>query len=140
MDKFGPEVRSKIMKSIKGKGTKIEVMLAKALWHKGIRYRKNDRSVFGTPDISIKKHKIAIFVDGEFWHGKDWHENRIDTNKDFWKNKILKNIKRDELVNKTLAEQGWTVLRFWENDVNKDIDDCIEVIMDISKMKREIKI
>lgn len=131
MDKFGPEVRSKIMQSIKGKSTKIEVILAKALWHKGIRYRKNDRSVFGTPDISIKKYKIAIFVDGEFWHGKDWNENRIDTNKDFWNRKIKNNIARDELVNKTLGEQGWTVLRFWEKDVKNELGSCIDSIISI---------
>jgi len=130
MDKFGPEVRSKIMKSIKGKGTKIEVMLAKALWHKGIRYRKNDRRVFGKPDLSIKKHKIAIFVDSEFWHGKDWETNkhRIKSNVGFWHKKIEGNIKRDTFVNETLLKNGWKVLRFWGDDIKKNLNICLEII------------
>ncbi|GAP68311.1 T/G mismatch-specific endonuclease [Bacteroidales bacterium 6E] len=130
MDKFGPEVRSKIMKSIKGKGTKIEVMLAKALWHKGIRYRKNDRSVFGKPDLSIRKHKIAIFVDSEFWHGKDWdiNKHRIKSNVEFWYKKIEGNIKRDNFVNETLLKNGWKVLRFWGEDIKKNLNICLEKI------------
>lgn len=71
MDKLTKEQRIKNMKAVKSKGSKIEIMLAKAMWGKGYRYRKNDKSVFGKPDFTLKKYKIAIFCDSEFWHGKD---------------------------------------------------------------------
>lgn len=91
MDKLTPEQRKKCMKaSSKNKGTKPELLLAKYLWALGLRYRKNDRSIFGTPDLSFKRYKIAIFIDGEFWHGKDWDIRKYDikSNKDFWISKI----------------------------------------------------
>lgn len=126
-DKFSPEKRSKIMSAIRGKDTKIERRLAKALWHEGLRYRKHDKSVFGTPDLVFKGKKVAIFVDSEFWHGKDWlHEKeRIKTNSAFWQKKIENNIRRDVLVNITLQQQGWTVLRFWGKQIEKELDECV---------------
>ncbi|UFH36436.1 very short patch repair endonuclease [Flavobacterium acetivorans] len=98
MDRFSPEQRSKIMRAIKSKGTKDEVRLAKALWHLGYRYRKNDKTVFGTPDLTFKKYKVAVFVDSEFFHGKDWETEklRIKTNPEFWQKKIERNIERDK--------------------------------------------
>lgn len=98
MDKFTKEQRSKIMSAIKSKDTKEEVLLAKALWHKGYRYRKNDKKVFGNPDLTFKKLKIAIFVDGEFFHGHNWEERKtkIKSNRDYWIPKIEKNIQRDK--------------------------------------------
>ncbi len=117
----------KNMRSNKGKGTSIELLLGKAMWQSGIRYRKNTKDVFGKPDFTIKKYKLAIFVDGEFWHGKDWEQRKHDhkSNIEFWINKIEGNMRRDELVNTTLKEQGWTVLRFWEKDVKKNPESCI---------------
>ena len=90
MDKITTEQRSKLMGKIRGKNTKPELRIAKALWHRGHRYRKHDKSIFGTPDLSFKKYRIAIFVDGEFFHGKDWHliEKRPKNNAEFWKKKI----------------------------------------------------
>lgn len=115
------------MQANKSKGTSIELLMGKALWAKGIRFRKNNKDVYGRPDFSIKKYKLAIFVDGEFWHGKDWHDRKKDhkTNIEFWIHKIEKNIARDELVNTTLRNSGWTVLRFWEKDVKKNTESCI---------------
>lgn len=129
-DKLTPEQRSKVMRAVKNKGTKIERLLAKALWDEGLRYRKNDKSVFGTPDLVFKGKKVAIFVDSEFWHGKDWQQekDRVKTNSEFWKNKIENNIRRDIIVNLTLQEQGWTVLRFWGKQVEKELDDCVAQI------------
>jgi len=129
-DKLTPEQRSKVMSAIRGKGTKIELRLAKALWNEGLRYRKNDKSVFGTPDLVFKGKKVAIFVDSEFWHGKDWanQKNRIKTNSEFWINKIEANIRRDILVNITLQQQGWTVLRFWGKEVEKELGYCVQQI------------
>jgi DNA mismatch endonuclease Vsr len=121
MDVHNKEQRSRNMKAIKSRNTKIEVILGKAMWAKGVRYRKNTKNVFGKPDFTIKKYKIAIFCDGEFFHGKDWEvsKHRIKTNTAFWHNKIEGNIKRDQIVNKTLKEQGWEVIRFWGSEIKK---------------------
>lgn len=123
MDKITPEQRSKIMRAIKSKNTKSEVLLAKALWKRGHRYRKHDKSIFGTPDLSFKKYKIAIFIDSEFFHGKHWDivEKRPKSNVAFWQTKIERNMRRDEEVNIHLLQSGWAVLRFWSNDVQKQL-------------------
>lgn len=138
MDRHTPEQRSKNMSAIKNKGTKDEVRLAKALWHLGYRYRKNNKTVFGTPDITFKKLKIAIFVDSEFFHGKDWDikRNEIKSNQDFWHKKIERNMERDKEVNQYLALNGWTVLRFWSKEIEDDLELCIEKIID--EIKRVI--
>lgn len=130
MDKLTPEQRKKNMRAVKSKGSKIEETLAKHLWHQGIRYRKNNMSIFGTPDFTIKKFKIAIFCDGEFWHGKDWEIRKHDhkTNQDFWFHKIEKNIQRDLLVNEKLKQEGWTVIRFWGKDILKNSFECVDTI------------
>lgn len=126
MDCFTPEQRSKIMGKIRGKNTKDEVRLAKALWQLGYRYRKNNRKVFGTPDFTFAKLKIAIFVDGEFFHGKDWEtRKKPQTNPEFWIKKIERNIQRDIEVNAHLEAQNWKILRFWSNDIKKNLDSCI---------------
>jgi DNA mismatch endonuclease Vsr len=119
--------RRKNMRAIKSKGSKIEIMLGKAMWSRGLRYRKNDHSVFGKPDFTFKKYKIAIFCDSEFWHGKDWHIRKHDhkSNIDFWHNKIQKNINRDIKVNKTLTESGWKVIRFWGKEIENDLVNCV---------------
>lgn len=130
MDRFTKEQRSKIMASIRGKETKEEVSLAKALWSLGYRYRKNNRKVFGTPDICFKKFKVAIFVDGEFWHGANWEvkKHKILSNRDYWIPKIERNIQKDKEVNEYLTSHGWTVLRFWSNEVKKNLNGCIAII------------
>jgi DNA mismatch endonuclease Vsr len=129
LDKHTPEQRRKNMQAIKSKGSKIETTFAKALWSKGFRYRKNDKTVFGKPDISIKKYKIAVFIDSEFWHGKDWNERKQDhkSNQAFWFKKIERNIERDKEVNEKLSEQGWTVLRFWGEEIKKNLTTCISI-------------
>lgn len=129
MDCFTPEQRSKIMSKIRGTNTKDEVRLAKALWHIGYRYRKNNRKIFGTPDLTFKKLKIAIFVDGEFFHGKDWEtRKKPQTNPEFWIKKIERNMQRDIEVNAYLKSQNWKILRFWSNDIKKNLEDCIAII------------
>lgn len=118
------------MQAIKGKDTKEEILLAKTLWHRGHRYRKNNKSVFGTPDLTFKKHKIAIFVDGEFFHGYNWEErkDKIHSNREYWIPKIERNIKRDAEVNQNLLENGWRVIRFWSTYIKKNLPDCIQII------------
>lgn len=122
--------RSKIMSKIRGKNTKPELLLRKALWHKGIRYRINNK-LPGRPDVSIKKYKLAIFIDGEFWHGYNWHERMetIKSNRRFWIPKIERNIQRDQEVNELLSILGFTVFRFWSKEVLNDLDKCINDIL-----------
>ncbi|WP_304343949.1 very short patch repair endonuclease [Chryseobacterium koreense] len=131
MDVHTPEQRSKNMRAIKATGTKDEVRLAKALWHSGYRYRKNDKSVFGKPDLTFKKYKVAVFVDSEFFHGKDWgtQKLRIQSNQEFWHKKIGRNIERDKEVNEYLTNNGWTVLRFWSKEVKNNLWECINRII-----------
>lgn len=127
MDKLTKEQRRKNMQAVKSKGSKIEVKLGKALWEKGLRYRKNNKTVFGNPDFTFKKNKIAIFVDGEFWHGKDWEVRKFDhkSNQKFWFQKIERNIERDKEVNEYLKNEGWQVLRFWGKEIDKDLVNCV---------------
>jgi DNA mismatch endonuclease Vsr len=127
LNKLTKEQRRKNMQAVRSSGSKIEIRLAKALWNLGYRYRKNDKSVFGKPDITLKKYKIAIFADSEFWHGKNWKKRKHEhkSNKKFWINKIEGNIKRDKIVNKTLKKEGWTVLRFWGKQIQKNLVTCI---------------
>lgn len=132
MDVLTPEQRKKNMQNIRAKDTKIEILLRKALWHKGYRYRKNCKEIPGKPDIALTKYKIAIFCDSEFFHGKDWEvlKPRLEksNNSEFWINKISRNRERDDEINKKLLALGWTVIRFWGNDIKKHTEDCIKVI------------
>lgn len=119
------------MKAVKSKGTSIEIKLGKALWAEGVRYRKNNKTVLGKPDFTIKKYKIAIFCDSEFWHGKDWEvrKNDIKSNKEFWFKKIERNIARDIEVTATLQNDGWIVLRFWGQEINKELSTCVKKVL-----------
>ena len=132
MDTLTPEQRHKNMQNIKCKDTRIEVHLRKALWNKGIKYRKNCRDLPGKPDIVITRYKIAIFCDGEFFHGKDWEvlRPRLEkgNNSEYWISKISRNRERDDEVNKQLLYQGWTVIRFWGSDIKKHTEDCVRVV------------
>lgn len=138
MDKLTPEQRKKCMQSNKSTGTKPELVLAKAMWALGLRYRKNSGSIFGKPDFSFKKYKVAVFVDGEFWHGKDWEQRKaeIKGNREFWIAKIERNIRRDMEVTGRLKAEGWTVLRFWSNDVVKNAGCYAEKVKEIIQERR----
>ncbi|KAF5075176.1 hypothetical protein SDC9_22616 [bioreactor metagenome] len=123
--------RSELMAKIKSQNTKPELNLKKALWNLGFRYRKNLKKLPGSPDIVYTKHKLAIFVDGEFWHGYNWAEKKtkIKTNRDFWIPKIERNIQRDIQNNQLLTEAGWHVIRFWEHELKKDFEDCLNRVI-----------
>lgn len=131
MDVLTQEQRHKNMSHIRGKNTKPEILLRKALWHRGLRYRKNYKMLPGSPDIVITRYHIAVFVDGDFWHAKGHQEcpgEQIESNKDFWQKKLKRNVERDKEVNDTLTDMGWLVLRFWESDIKKDLQKCVETI------------
>ena len=133
--RFDGEVTEKSHKNmikIRGKDTSIEVALCKALWAKGYRYRKNYKKLPGSPDIVLTKYQIAIFCDGEFFHGKDWHilKPRLEKGKnpDYWVKKIERNIQRDKEKDNLLNYMGWTVIHFWGKDILKNTDECLRVI------------
>ena len=134
-DVLTKDQRRKNMQHIRSKDTKIEIILRKALWTKGYRYRKNYNKLPGKPDIALTKYKIAIFCDSEFFHGKDWEilKPRLQKgdNGEFWVDKISKNINRDDKINKKLLYLGWTVIRFWGNDIKKHTDECLKVIEEV---------
>lgn len=125
------EQRSFNMSQIRSTNTKPEIKLRKALWNRGVRYRKNLNTLPGKPDIAITKSKIAVFIDGEFWHGYKWNENKnnIHSNRDYWIPKIEKNINRDKEINQQLKMMEWKVLRFWSKDVIKNTEYCVEKIL-----------
>lgn len=127
MDRLTKEQRSKNMQAVKAVGSKIETTFAKALFARGFRYRKNDATVFGKPDITFKKIKLAIFIDSEFWHGKNWKIKKyeIKSNQEFWHLKIENNIQRDKQVNNELRKNGWKVLRFWGTQIERNLNNCI---------------
>jgi len=132
-DNMVSEQRHITMSHIKGKGTSIELKLRKALWHEGLRYRTNYRKLPGSPDITITRYKIAIFCDSEFWHGKDWRRLRRKlakgNNPDFWIAKIRRNRQRDRQVDRRLAVMGWTVLHFWEDDIDRRLGQCVGTVI-----------
>ena len=129
-DHLTVEQRKKNMKAVKSKDSKIEVKLRKALWNEGLRYRKHYSKIPGKPDIVFIGAKVAVFCDSEFWHGKNWEERKKDfkSNRDFWINKIERNIQRDEEVNNLLQEKGWRVIRFWGDEIKKNIDECVKTV------------
>ncbi len=135
MDVLNAEQRHKCMSHIKSKDTSIEVSLRRALWKKGYRYRKNYSALPGKPDIVLIKYRIAIFCDGELFHGKNWEilKPRLlkGNNPDFWVKKIERNMKRDDENDKKLLFLGWTVIHFWGNDILKNTDQCVKVIEEV---------
>ena len=134
-DNLTPEQRRKNMQHIRSTDTKIEIILRKALWKKGYRYRKNYKELPGKPDIALTKYKIAIFCDSEFFHGKNWEvlKPRLEksSNNEFWISKISRNMDRDDEVNKALLFRGWTVIRFWGDEIKKDAKECVKVVEEV---------
>ena len=117
VDNLSKKKRSKVMASIRGTNTMPEMAVRKILWSIGKRYRVHDRTVFGTPDISHKGKKVAVFIDGCFWHGCSICYKEPSTNVEYWRNKIRRNKERRILVTRHLSSSNWTVLEFWEHQV-----------------------
>lgn len=130
-----PDITHKIMSSIPSKDTRPELLLRKALWRENLRYRVNYKKLPGKPDIVFTKYHIAVFCDGDFWHGHNWAirgmnslEEELNGYSEFWRNKILHNIERDNEVNILLRSLGWKVLRFWESEINEDLNGCVQAV------------
>lgn len=141
-----PQITHKIMSSIRSKDTEPELLLRKCLWKNGFRYRVNVKNLPGKPDIVFTKVKLAVFCDGDFWHGHNWVlrglpslEDELARYTEFWKNKILRNMERDVSNTKKLEDAGWMVLRFWESDIRANPDKCVkEVIVCYHDLKKKI--
>ena len=119
------------MQKVRSKDSEIELLLRKALWTRGLRYRKNVKDIFGRPDIAFIGKKVAIFVDSEFWHGFDWDNRRQDfkSHQEFWISKIERNIARDIEVTNQLQSDGWKVLRFWGKTIKKNVESCVSFVI-----------
>ena len=133
------ELTSRIMSSIKSKDTKPEKILGSSIWKTGLRYRKHYK-IKGKPDFVFVSKRVAIFCDGDFWHGNNWKirglnsfAEELDSYSEFWKNKIKRNVERDKEVEKELRKQGWTVIRFWESDILKNPERCAKIVFNYIK-------
>lgn len=139
MSKKTKEQISYNMQQVKSKDSKIELLLRKELWRRGLRYRKNANRIKGKPDIVFIGKKVAVFCDSEFWHGHNWDERKNDfkSNQDFWIPKIERNIIRDKEVNAYLEYDGWTVIRFWGNEIKSDVVKCADIVEEALKNERK---
>jgi len=127
-DNLTPEQRSFCMSRIKGKDTGLEMRVRSALHRRGLRFRKHVKDLPGKPDVVFRKVRVAVFVDGDFWHGyrfPTW-EDKVS---DFWKKKINRNRERDAANHRKLRQMEWTVIRLWQHEVEEDFDACIDRIL-----------
>jgi DNA mismatch endonuclease (patch repair protein) len=127
-DNLTPEQRSFCMSRIKGKDTGLEMRVRSALHRRGLRFRKHVKDLPGKPDVVFRKARVAVFVDGDFWHGyrfPSW-EDKVS---DFWKKKINKNRERDAANHRKLRQMEWTVIRLWQHEVEADFAACIDRIL-----------
>ena len=131
-DSISPEHRSWNMSRIRGKDTKIEVMVRKYLFSKGYRLRKNDKRYPGKPDVVLPKYHTVIFVNGCFWHHHEGCKNATmpKTRTDFWKEKLGKNVANDRKHIRLLEEAGWNVITLWECELEKDFEGRMKSVMD----------
>ena len=131
-----PEIRKRMSK-VRLKNGKAETILAKRLWHEGFRYRRNYKKLPGSPDIALTTYRVAVFVDGEFWHGENWEERKakLKHNREYWIEKIEENMARDKRVDGQLQEMGWTTVHFWEKQVLKHTDECLQVVLELLEKK-----
>ena len=127
-----PEIRKRMSK-VHLKNGKAEDILAKRIWHEGYRYRRNYKKLPGSPDIAIQRYNVAVFVDGEFWHGENWEERKakLKHNREYWIEKIEENMARDKRVDGQLKEMGWLPVHFWEKQVLKNTDACVDAILEL---------
>jgi DNA mismatch endonuclease, patch repair protein len=138
--KASSELASRIKAKNKAANTKCEILLRSALWRRGLRFRKNVRELPGKPDVVFPRERVVVFVDGDFWHGRNWEERRrklaAGVNSGYWVAKIQTNMDRDARHNEELTQLGWTVLRFWETDVLTDLTGTAISVNEVVQAKR----
>lgn len=131
-DVFSKKERSRIMSSIKSRDTKFELaflkILSASVYPKGYRYRKHYAGAIGKPDVAFVERKIAIFLDSDFWHGRNLRKLAKKLKNDFWRKKIRRNVARDREVNRSLRRQGWRVMRFGSAEVLKSPEHAVRAI------------
>jgi DNA mismatch endonuclease (patch repair protein) len=135
------EIRSYNMSMIRSRNTRPEMLLRSTLWSRGHRYRLHCKNVYGKPDIVFRKKRVAIFLDSAFWHGRDYEKtvSRIKTNKEYWENKIKRNMERDRTVTDVLQNLGWVVMRIWDDDLKDRLDDVVRDIEQQLEMAETMK-
>lgn len=137
-DNHTVDQRKKNMQAIKSI-SKLEEIVSKALWKKGLRFRRNVNTLFGKPDIAIKKYKIVIFIDSCFWHCCPLHGNIPKSNVKYWEKKLQRNIERDKKVNSYYTEQGWHIIRIWEHEIKRDLELTInKILCKVNRVKKEL--
>lgn len=130
MDTFSPEKRSEIMRRVKSTNTSVELKLRKELWRHGLRgWRVHPKNVPGKPDMIFRAKKVAIFVDGCFWHGCPTCDRSPKSGNAYWENKISRNVARDKKYNELLINDGWSVIRLWEHEVTRHMTECVSRIL-----------
>ncbi|WP_079914813.1 very short patch repair endonuclease [Paenibacillus sp. 32352] len=127
-DIVSKEQRSRMMSNIRSV-SRLEDRVSQEIWHAGVRYRRNDKSLFGKPDFSIKKYKLVIFIDSCFWHGCPLHANIPKTNREFWQQKLERNMERDLDVTVHYQSRKWNILRIWEHDLKNNFRGTMDLIV-----------
>ena len=130
VDHVSSRRRSDIMRAVRSKNTKLELLVRRAVWNRGIRYRTNVKDLLGKPDMAIRKLQIVVFIDSCFWHGCSEHSQTPKSNITFWTNKIARNVERDKFVTSEYQRMGWRVIRVWEHDVIHNLDKIVDEIVD----------
>lgn len=138
-DTFTPEKRSWIMSRVKSGDTMPEITLRRLLWKRGLRYRVSTKNLPGKPDILFSRAKVAVFVDGEFWHGYKLPPERLDQMSEYWRQKIRGNLERDRVNNERLKEMGYQVLRFFEKDIIRNSETLVDQIENVLKSRTKCK-
>lgn len=140
-----PSTTHRIMSAIRSKNTRPELMLRRALFSRGLRYRVTVSTLPGKPDIVFSRAKIVVFCDGDFWHGHNWALRGISSldeelagYSEYWQKKIRYNIERDRLNTNKLEQDGWLVLRFWESDIKKNLERCVETVCQYYSQRRKL--
>jgi len=136
VDVMTKEQRRKNMQAIRSQ-SKLENQVSRELWKRGIRFRKNDKSLFGKPDISIKKYKLVIFIDSCFWHVCEMHGNRPKSNQEFWDKKLTRNKERDAEVKEYYSRNQWHFKRVWEHEIKEDLNQVVDNLVAFIKQAKE---
>ncbi|MGD7008793.1 very short patch repair endonuclease [Metabacillus sp. 84] len=124
VDSVSKEIRRKNMQAIQSQ-SQLENLVSRKLWNRGLRFRKNVKTLLGKPDIVIQKYKIVIFIDSCFWHACPVHGSRPKSNQEYWDKKLLGNAKRDSEINMYYREKGWNLKRIWEHEIKDDIEKTV---------------